>query len=135
MINSDPQKHSLYIWYRLAYPDRFFPYIGWGKGLGFFPTQYTGESGLDTRDYIWYGTCASKYKNRSALIRMMSSVELQAARRALPIYTARRDLITECTQHYSLIVVGETGSGKTTQLPQVHNFHCIHLYQLICDMY
>ena len=54
MINSDPQKHSLYIWYRLAYPDRFFPYIGWGKGLGFFPTQYTGESGLDTRDYIWY---------------------------------------------------------------------------------
>ncbi|XP_065885250.1 ATP-dependent RNA helicase DHX33-like isoform X2 [Dysidea avara] len=48
----------------------------------------------------------------------MSSVELQTVRRALPIYAARRDLITECSQHHSLIVVGETGSGKTTQLPQ-----------------
>ena len=122
-------KHSQCLWTSLAYPDHFFPYIGWGKGSGatpiavyfcasprtgdtnwitlaakggtndvesianagwpaclfihtslcgqsylisipsawgcaevnsywsctkpFFPTQYTGKSGLDTRDYLW----------------------------------------------------------------------------------
>ena len=40
-------------------------------------------------------------------------------RNKLPIYSARGRLITECRQNYSLIVLGETGSGKTTQLPQV----------------
>lgn len=36
----------------------------------------------------------------------------------LPIYPARRALITEIRNKDNVIVVGETGSGKTTQIPQ-----------------
>eukprot|EP00937_MAST-01D_sp_MAST-1D-sp2_P004537 g4537.t1 len=41
-----------------------------------------------------------------------------AAREQLPVY-AQREAITEAVaQHQCVIVVGETGSGKTTQIPQ-----------------
>lgn len=46
-------------------------------------------------------------------------MEIKEARITLPIYSARGRLINECREHHSLIIVGETGSGKTTQLPQV----------------
>jgi ATP-dependent RNA helicase DHX33 len=36
----------------------------------------------------------------------------------LPIYTARRGIITEIRNNDNVVVVGETGSGKTTQIPQ-----------------
>jgi len=50
---------------------------------------------------------------------MAGYLEVQEARKNLPIYLARGRLISECCELYSLIIVGETGSGKTTQLPQV----------------
>lgn len=37
----------------------------------------------------------------------------------MPIYAARNRLIREIQQHDSVVVIGETGSGKTTQIPQV----------------
>lgn len=43
---------------------------------------------------------------------------IQETRRSLPIYSYRDDLIKAVQDHQILIVVGETGSGKTTQLPQ-----------------
>ncbi|TPX69443.1 hypothetical protein SpCBS45565_g02466 [Spizellomyces sp. 'palustris'] len=43
---------------------------------------------------------------------------LQAEREALPIYKAQRAIIDEIMRHQSVIIVGETGSGKTTQIPQ-----------------
>lgn len=49
---------------------------------------------------------------------------MEEARKKLPIYSARGRLITECREQQSLIIVGDTGSGKTTQLPQV-------IYQLL----
>ena len=49
----------------------------------------------------------------------MSKVDLQLQRRLLPIYTARDALIREIKSNISCVVVGETGSGKTTQIPQV----------------
>lgn len=36
----------------------------------------------------------------------------------LPIYSARKALITEIRTRDNVLVVGETGSGKTTQIPQ-----------------
>lgn len=45
--------------------------------------------------------------------------ELKNVRRALPIYPARQKIIAEIRKFSSSIVIGETGSGKTTQLPQV----------------
>jgi len=43
---------------------------------------------------------------------------LQAAREALPIWAAREQLVAELGACRTLVLVGETGSGKTTQLPQ-----------------
>lgn len=43
---------------------------------------------------------------------------LSGTRRSLPIYRQRTELIEAIRSHDSLVVVGETGSGKTTQLAQ-----------------
>ncbi|KAI9596207.1 P-loop containing nucleoside triphosphate hydrolase protein [Syncephalis fuscata] len=40
------------------------------------------------------------------------------ARRSLPVYPLRNDLIAAVKEHPVLVIVGETGSGKTTQIPQ-----------------
>eukprot|EP00877_Chromochloris_zofingiensis_P014727 jgi/Chrzof1/9508/Cz04g05220.t1 len=39
-------------------------------------------------------------------------------RQALPMWSARDQLLQLIKSHHTLIVVGETGSGKTTQIPQ-----------------
>ncbi|GAA0169000.1 RNA helicase [Lithospermum erythrorhizon] len=44
--------------------------------------------------------------------------QIQQQRRALPIASARIRLVEEIRKNDTLIIVGETGSGKTTQLPQ-----------------
>ncbi|PNF38979.1 putative pre-mRNA-splicing factor ATP-dependent RNA helicase DHX16 [Cryptotermes secundus] len=45
-------------------------------------------------------------------------VSLQETRRSLPIFPFRDDLIQAIEKHQVLIIEGETGSGKTTQIPQ-----------------
>ena len=49
-------------------------------------------------------------------------MNVQEFRKRLPIFSARGKLINKCRENHSLIIVGETGSGKTTQLPQVINY-------------
>ncbi len=39
-------------------------------------------------------------------------------RKTLPIYPYRDELIAAVREHQTLIIVGETGSGKTTQITQ-----------------
>eukprot|EP00002_Diphylleia_rotans_P027747 TRINITY_DN5573_c0_g1_i4.p1 TRINITY_DN5573_c0_g1~~TRINITY_DN5573_c0_g1_i4.p1 ORF type:complete len:1034 (-),score=246.22 TRINITY_DN5573_c0_g1_i4:34-3135(-) len=43
---------------------------------------------------------------------------LQESRKNLPIFPYRDELIQAIKDHQILIIVGETGSGKTTQIPQ-----------------
>ena len=43
---------------------------------------------------------------------------LKEVRRSLPIWPFRKDLIQAVRDHQVLIIEGETGSGKTTQIPQ-----------------
>ena len=43
---------------------------------------------------------------------------IDATRRSLPVYGLRQELLDAINDNQRLIVVGETGSGKTTQLPQ-----------------
>ncbi|PAV75986.1 hypothetical protein WR25_00399 isoform A [Diploscapter pachys] len=43
---------------------------------------------------------------------------IQETRRTLPVYAFREDFIKAVHEHQVLIIEGETGSGKTTQLPQ-----------------
>lgn len=44
--------------------------------------------------------------------------ELLKKRRQLPCYEARGDVLRMVSSHRSSVLVGETGSGKTTQVPQ-----------------
>jgi len=41
--------------------------------------------------------------------------KIQQARKSLPIYDARESLIEEIRKNKTLVIVGETGSGKTTR--------------------
>ncbi|CDJ46354.1 pre-mRNA splicing factor RNA helicase, putative [Eimeria brunetti] len=43
---------------------------------------------------------------------------LQEQRRLLPVYAYREEFLRAVAQYPVIVVVGETGSGKTTQLPQ-----------------
>ncbi|KAK4018855.1 pre-mRNA-splicing factor ATP-dependent RNA helicase DHX16 [Daphnia magna] len=45
-------------------------------------------------------------------------MSLQETRKSLPIFPFREDLLQAVEEHQILIVEGETGSGKTTQIPQ-----------------
>ncbi|XP_062168668.1 pre-mRNA-splicing factor ATP-dependent RNA helicase DEAH1-like [Alnus glutinosa] len=44
--------------------------------------------------------------------------KLQEDRKTLPIYPYRDELLKAVHDHQVLVIVGETGSGKTTQIPQ-----------------
>ena len=45
-------------------------------------------------------------------------MSIQETRRSLPIWPFRQDLLDAIAEHQVLIIEGETGSGKTTQIPQ-----------------
>lgn len=48
----------------------------------------------------------------------MKKQSMQEVRRSLPIFPYREDLLAAIQEHQILIIEGETGSGKTTQIPQ-----------------
>ncbi|KAE8008444.1 hypothetical protein FH972_004955 [Carpinus fangiana] len=50
--------------------------------------------------------------------REKSTAALEEERKTLPIYPYRDELLKAVHDHQILIIVGETGSGKTTQIPQ-----------------
>ena len=47
-----------------------------------------------------------------------SKMTIQEVRRSLPVYPFKESLLAAIRDHQVLIVEGETGSGKTTQIPQ-----------------
>ncbi|TQE11894.1 hypothetical protein C1H46_002528 [Malus baccata] len=50
--------------------------------------------------------------------RAKSALEkLREDRKTLPIYTYRESLLDAIEKHQVLVIVGETGSGKTTYIP------------------
>ncbi|KAG8714604.1 hypothetical protein FRC09_017444 [Ceratobasidium sp. 395] len=62
-------------------------------------------------------------EKESALRAQIAEAERKAqtmdqTRKSLPIYGHREDLLKAIEEHQVMIVVAETGSGKTTQLPQ-----------------
>ena len=46
------------------------------------------------------------------------ALSIQETRKMLPIYQYREEFLAGLEEHQILVIVGETGSGKTTQLPQ-----------------
>uniref|UniRef100_A0A1I7XSZ9 RNA helicase n=1 Tax=Heterorhabditis bacteriophora TaxID=37862 RepID=A0A1I7XSZ9_HETBA len=51
-------------------------------------------------------------------IAQMKKMSIQETRQSLPVYAFRDQFIEAVKEHQVLIIEGETGSGKTTQLPQ-----------------
>lgn len=46
------------------------------------------------------------------------ALSMEETRKSLPIYVYRDEFLAALEDHQILVIVGETGSGKTTQLPQ-----------------
>ncbi|KAI4909746.1 hypothetical protein J4E85_011568 [Alternaria conjuncta] len=46
------------------------------------------------------------------------SLSIQETRQSLPIFKYRQEIIDAVANHQTLVLVGETGSGKSTQVPQ-----------------
>ncbi|CCW66889.1 unnamed protein product [Phytomonas sp. Hart1] len=61
-----------------------------------------------------------------------STQDLQRQRRSLPIYRKRAEIIQYVDTHSVTILVGETGSGKTTQIPQYLEEHGYAKKGIIC---
>ncbi|XP_077596150.1 ATP-dependent RNA helicase DHX33 [Stigmatopora nigra] len=47
-----------------------------------------------------------------------ATTPIDVQRKQLPIYQARTQLLSQLRQLHNVILIGETGSGKTTQIPQ-----------------
>ncbi|KAL7834957.1 hypothetical protein SRHO_G00292040 [Serrasalmus rhombeus] len=47
-----------------------------------------------------------------------AAIPIDAQRKQLPIYQAKSQLISQLRQLHNAVLIGETGSGKTTQIPQ-----------------
>ncbi|XP_029164898.1 pre-mRNA-splicing factor ATP-dependent RNA helicase DHX16 [Nylanderia fulva] len=59
-----------------------------------------------------------KKREESPPAHVKSLQTIQETKKSLPIYPFRKDLIQAIKDHQVLIIEGETGSGKTTQIPQ-----------------
>lgn len=62
-------------------------------------------------------------KEQRMMMQQLTAAEQKArsieeTRKSLPVYGFRDQILSAVAEHQILIIVGETGSGKTTQLPQ-----------------
>ncbi|TWW80013.1 pre-mRNA-splicing factor ATP-dependent RNA helicase DHX16 [Takifugu flavidus] len=65
------------------------------------------------------GTLTEKDEDTPALSQAeLKKQSMQEVRRSLPIFPYREDLLSAIEEHQILVIEGETGSGKTTQIPQ-----------------
>lgn len=84
--------------------------------------QYVFEDGIDfIKASVMDGTqyedeLPSEEPNTSSANSKLE--KLREERKTLPIYPYREELLQAVHDHQVLVIVGETGSGKTTQIPQ-----------------
>ncbi|XP_075692501.1 pre-mRNA-splicing factor ATP-dependent RNA helicase DHX16 [Rhinoderma darwinii] len=65
------------------------------------------------------GTVEKEDENANQLSELeKQQLSIQEVRRSLPVFPYRSDLLQAIANHQILIIEGETGSGKTTQIPQ-----------------
>lgn len=56
--------------------------------------------------------------NKATTFGKVTSLSIQEQRKSLPIYKLREQLVSAIRENQVLVVVGDTGSGKTTQMTQ-----------------
>ncbi|KAG0364829.1 hypothetical protein BGZ54_007117 [Gamsiella multidivaricata] len=74
-------------------------------------------------DFIMDKEEETKERESEELLERITELErkemsIKQVRESLPIYQHRQDLLNAIENYQVLVIVGETGSGKTTQLPQ-----------------
>lgn len=69
-------------------------------------TEPNAHTGVKNFSLSFFTKMASKYN------------ELQDQRAQLPTFEYKKDLIEAIREYSILVIIGETGSGKTTQIPQ-----------------
>ncbi|XP_059142711.1 pre-mRNA-splicing factor ATP-dependent RNA helicase DHX16-like [Physella acuta] len=57
-------------------------------------------------------------KDKEKSVKEEKKMSISETKKSLPIYPFKKDLIQAVRDHQVLIIEGETGSGKTTQIPQ-----------------
>jgi len=60
----------------------------------------------------------TKVESKTLSYGIISNKSIKEQRESLPIYRLKNELISAIANNQILVVIGETGSGKTTQLPQ-----------------
>lgn len=63
-------------------------------------------------------TAEEKERKAREAARMSEREQMKACRDSLPIFAYREPLLAAVEEYQTVIIVGETGSGKTTQIPQ-----------------
>ncbi|XP_057329367.1 ATP-dependent RNA helicase DHX33 isoform X2 [Microplitis mediator] len=56
---------------------------------------------------------------KDKIINDKTNINIQQQRKSLPVYKLRERLLEEIRRYNTVIIIGETGSGKTTQIPQL----------------
>lgn len=64
---------------------------------------------------------SNDFSNRAIKTITKPKISIQDQKRRLPIFDKRNKLLDLIQRHKTLIILGETGSGKTTQIPQYIN--------------
>lgn len=75
----------------------------------------------DTIDFVQaFRMDGSKEKDKKAPVTeaQKMKMDIEETKKSLPVYPFKEDLIAAIKEHQVLIIEGETGSGKTTQIPQ-----------------
>ncbi|XP_015650435.1 pre-mRNA-splicing factor ATP-dependent RNA helicase DEAH1 isoform X2 [Oryza sativa Japonica Group] len=82
--------------------------------------QYVFEDGIDfVKSSVIEGTQHEEDSDQEDIDEKdMLKRELQDERKTLPIYKFRDELLKAVEEYQVIVIVGETGSGKTTQIPQ-----------------
>ncbi|TLD19918.1 hypothetical protein PspLS_09539 [Pyricularia sp. CBS 133598] len=80
-------------------------YIQWTRD-----TRLPGEGKVLTGEQLYLQAQIDAAEKRQ--------LSMQETRKSLPIYVYRDEFLAALEQYQILVIVGETGSGKTTQLPQ-----------------
>ena len=75
--------------------------------------------------------CKENQQNRIKLV-TRSGQGVATAARSLPIHSAKKRFLEEVVKHETVILIGETGSGKTTQIPQFLHGAKLHLGSKDC---
>lgn len=84
------------------------------------------EERVAKKDYVVEKTIEELQQEKAASL-LSQHERLQAQRRSLPIYQVRDELLQTIRANQAVVIVGETGSGKTTQLLQFLYEDGLHL--------